>query len=57
MTVKEIVLLWYETQMGDMKKCKEKQFEFSDMMWKLYDEFTLVDGSDNKLNEDRDTSS
>ncbi len=42
MTVKEIVLLWHETQMGGMKKCREKQFEFSDIMWKLYDEFTLV---------------
>ena len=42
MTVKEIVLLWYETQMGDMKKCREKQFEFSDIMWKLYNEFTLA---------------
>ena len=38
-TVNEIVDLWYETQMGDMKKCKEKQFEFADMMWSLYKEF------------------
>ena len=36
MTKEELVLLWYETQMGDMKKCKEKQFEFADMMWELY---------------------
>ena len=34
--VKDIVNLWYETQMGDMKKCKEKQFEFAEMMWGLY---------------------
>ena len=39
MKVKEIVDLWYETQMGDMKKCKEKQFEFADMMWNLHKEF------------------
>ena len=38
MTVKEIVLLWHETQMGNMKKCREKQFEFSEMMWKLYND-------------------
>jgi len=36
MTKKELVLLWHETQMGNMKKCIEKQFEFSDIMWKLY---------------------
>ena len=38
-TVKEIVDLWYETQMGYMKKCQEKQFEFADLMWGLYEEF------------------
>ena len=32
----DIVRLWYETQMGDMKKCREKQIEFSEIMWKLY---------------------
>ena len=37
MTKDEMVLLWYETQMGNYKKCREKQQEFSDMMWKLYD--------------------
>ena len=34
--VKDIVNLWYETQMGDMKKCHTKQFEFAEMMWGLY---------------------
>ena len=34
--VRDIVALWYETQMGNIHKCKEKQFEFSDMMWELY---------------------
>ena len=38
MTKKELVLLWYETQRGHYKKCREKQFEFSEVMWKLYNE-------------------
>ena len=38
-TVKEIVDLWYETQRGHYKKCQEKQFEFADVMWELYEEF------------------
>ena len=38
MTKKELVLLWYETQMGDMHKCRKKQSEFADIMWKLYNE-------------------
>ena len=38
MTKKEIVKLWYETQIGHYKKCREKQLEFSDMMWKLYEQ-------------------
>ena len=36
--IKDIVLLWHATQMGNMKICRDKQFEFSDMMWKLYEE-------------------
>ena len=36
--VKKIVDLWYETQLGHYKKCQEKQFELSDMLWKLYEE-------------------
>jgi len=36
--VKEIVDLWYETQMGYYKKCREKQLEFSDLMWNLHEE-------------------
>ena len=36
--IRDIVNLWVESQMGDMKKCQEKHFEFSDMMWKLYEE-------------------
>ena len=39
MTIKEIVLLWHETQMGCMKQCREKHLEFSDKMWELYDEY------------------
>ena len=38
-TIKEIVDLWYETQMGNIHKCREKQLEFSDLMWRLYEEF------------------
>ena len=37
--VKRIVDLWYETQMGHYKKCQEKQFEFADIMWELYEDF------------------
>ena len=37
-TIKEIVDLWYETQMGNMYKCMEKQHEFQDLMCGLYEE-------------------
>ena len=43
-TIKEIVALWYETQMGHYKKCQEKQHEFQDLMWGLYYE---LNGEDN----------
>ena len=43
--VKEIVDLWYETQMGYYLKCREKQLEFADLMWGLYEEFN---GEDNE---------
>ena len=33
-----MVKLWYETQMGSMKRCKEAQAEFSNMMWVLYED-------------------
>ena len=33
-----IVRLWHETQMGPMKRCKEAQAEFSEMMWALYED-------------------
>ena len=42
-TIKEIVDLWYETQMGNMHKCMKKQHEFSDLMWELYEEFNGED--------------
>ena len=44
-TIKEIVDLWYETQIGHYKKCREKTLEFADVMWKLHEEFN------NKNNE------
>ena len=43
-TIKEIVDLWYETQMGHYLKCQKKQLEFADLMWELYEEFN---GEDN----------
>ena len=33
---KHIVKLWYETQMGSMKRCNKAQEEFAEMMWELY---------------------
>ena len=33
----ELVRLWHETQVGNIHTCREKQLEFSDMMWKLYE--------------------
>ena len=36
--VEKLVDLWYETQMGHYKKCQEKQFEFADIMWELYND-------------------
>ena len=43
-TIKEIVDLWYETQMGHYLKCQEKQHELADIMWKLYEKFHPEDG-------------
>ena len=34
---RHIVTLWHETQVGNIHTCREKQLEFSDMMWKLYE--------------------
>ena len=36
--IEEIVKLWHETQQGHYKKCRDKQLEFADMMWNLYEE-------------------
>ena len=38
MTKKELVKLWHETQVGNIHKCRDKQLEFSEIMWKLYNE-------------------
>ena len=35
---RHIVTLWHETQIGNIHICREKQLEFSDMMWKLYED-------------------
>ena len=37
--VKTIVDLWYEAQMGPMKRCQEKQHELDSLMWRLHKEF------------------
>ena len=38
-TIKELVELWHETQLGCMHKCLRKQHEFHDIMWELHEEF------------------
>ena len=48
--VEKLVELWYETQMGYYKKCQEKQFEFADIMWELYNDLH-PEGEDKKENE------
>ena len=35
---RHIVTLWHETQIGNIHICRKKQLEFSDMMWKLYED-------------------
>ena len=35
---KHIVTLWHETQVGNIHTCREKQLEFSEMMWELYED-------------------
>ena len=47
--IREIVLLWYETQRGHYRKCREKNIEFADVMWELYEE--LEQKKDLKLPE------
>jgi len=44
-TIKEIVNLWHETQMGDMHKCLEKKHEFNDLMWSLHEK---LNGKENE---------
>ena len=34
---RHIVTLWHETQVGNIHTCREKQLEFSEMMWELYE--------------------
>ena len=35
---RHIVTLWHETQVGNIHICREKQLEFSEMMWALYED-------------------
>ena len=46
----EIVRLWHETQMGNIHTCREKQLEFSDMMWRLYEDLQRI----NIIDADKD---
>ena len=41
--VKDIVKLWHETQVGNIHTCREKQHEFSDIMWKLYSNIDVTE--------------
>ena len=43
MTKKELVKLWHKTQIGNIYECREKQLEFSEVMWKLYEGFKNED--------------
>ena len=36
--LEKIVRLWYETQYGHYLKCRDKQLEFADIMWGLWEE-------------------
>ena len=38
----ELVRLWHETQMGNIHTCREKQLEFSDIMWRLYEDLQRI---------------
>ena len=35
---RHIITLWHETQVGNIHTCREKQLEFSEMMWELYED-------------------
>ena len=37
MNLEDIVRLWYKTQMGDMRECKNNHSIFTDIMWELYE--------------------
>ena len=47
---RHIVTLWHETQMGNIHTCREKQLEFSDMMWRLYEDLQRI----NIIDADKD---
>ena len=36
MNLDDIDRLWYKTQEGHYKKCRENQLIFADIMWTLY---------------------
>ena len=36
MNLDDIVKLWHETQIGNMRECKKNQTIFAEIMWTLY---------------------
>ena len=46
----ELVRLWHKTQVGNIHTCREKQLEFSDMMWRLYEDLQRI----NIIDADKD---
>ena len=41
--IRYIVKLWHETQIGNIHMCREKQIEFSDLMWELYSDINVTE--------------
>ena len=41
--IKDIVKLWHETQVGNIRTCKERQLEFSEIMWELYGNINVAE--------------
>ena len=52
MNKKELIELWHETQVGHYKRCREKQIEFSEMMWKLYEGIDHEDAEQQCMGDD-----
>jgi hypothetical protein len=48
---KYIVKLWHETAEGNIHKCREKQIEFAEMMWDLWEDLQPEIFDEEKSNE------